>query len=172
MGTLNLQPGDILLYRHFQQNVLAEVAIDIGEVLEDGPQPYEYYHVAIALGDAKKIESNTAKVEILPVDEAPYDAFRPPLSQNQIAVGLGALRNLVNQPYDWWLVADDTLRYLTDNVVHFGERFIQGMETKEKICSTLVSYYFLRAGFGLPKEWPKPSPEDIWLMVKDYPVFD
>lgn len=169
-----LEPGDILLYREFQSDIVAEFAIDVGEFLEHGPEPHEYYHVAIVEGDGRKIESNTEKVEILEIGEAPFDPFRPPLSNIQIKIGLNAIFSLVNQPYDWWLIADEALREITDNVIHFDEAFIHGKEMKEKICSTLVSYYFLRAGFQPtnmgPGIWPKPTPEDIWLAVKDYPV--
>lgn len=161
------EPGDILMYRH--GNTLDKRLIDFGERLEDGAQSPMYYHVAIALGPNLKIEAQGKSVAIDTIDYGNFDPYRPPLSAAQIHDGLTAVKKCVGQPYDWWLIINDALSYLTHGIVHLPTKWIESEERKSKICSSLAALYFKAAGLGV--RWAlSVSPEDIFLAVKEWPA--
>jgi hypothetical protein len=162
-----IEPGDILLYRKLR-NRNTEI-IRFLERIEDGPQVREYYHVAIALNRHWKIEANGKKVSLAPISYGSFDVFRPPIPPEQRDVALAYVKGLVGEPYDWTLVMDDVLRGLTLNVVHLPALFVQLEELHKKTCTSLVVDYFWVA------KWAKTlnlnvSPEDIYFIVKNYPV--
>lgn len=163
-----VEAGDILLYRHAP--TITTRLIELGEVLEDGKQSHEYYHVAIALSSIRKIEANGNRVQIAPVNNGGiYDVYRPPLSSFQIHMGLAHVKAMEGQRYDWLLIVDDALRYLTHNLVHLPVRWVKRNERYMKICSTLAAEYLKAAKFVSDVEFTdNTSPEDIWLAVKDY----
>ncbi len=161
------EPGDILLYR--KSPSIADRLVEFGERLEDGAQDREYYHVAIALNANDKIEAYGKSVAIHPIDYGNFDAFRPPIAPRRIGIGLGTIRQYVGQAYDWWLIIDDALRYISRGVFHLPVSFIRSTERRGKVCSSLVVSYFKAAYWG-PNLTSNASPEDIWIAVKDYPV--
>lgn len=161
-----VKAGDILLYGHapnFETRM-----IQFGEILEDGIQDQEFYHVAIALNALNKIEANGKYVEINPIDYGKFSIFRPPIDQLNIKKGLDESCQLVGEPYDWLLIFDDVLRYLTHNFIHLPEKWINLQERHKKICSSLVAFYFRKAGWHDSKD--QPNPEDIYLMVKNWRI--
>lgn len=183
MNFVNVHEGDILLYRRI--NTAAEAAIVFGEVLEDGIEDREYYHCAIALSSTQKVEALGEICVTNIVQDGSFDVFRVPLHPDDIRQGLHAALKLVGQKYDWWLIADDVLRYLTRGHVHLPKKFIESKERRMKICSSFVHYFFRRAtrpkssvysvavrGSILRrlKRWPPPSPQDLYLAVQEYEV--
>lgn len=168
------KPGDILLYKK-SPSILDKFIID-GEILEDGLHHREYYHVAIALDASNKIEAYGKSVRIDAIDYGNFDAFRPPISHPRIQTALSAVQKFVGQYYDWWLIVDDALRYMTRFIPrvlggpwHLPVSFIKDEERRGKVCSSLVVKYFTAAHWG-PKLGRNASPEDIYLAVKDYLV--
>ncbi|MCL6442088.1 MAG: hypothetical protein K6T83_01255 [Alicyclobacillus sp.] len=161
------KPGDILLYPHPPN--LSTRLIELGERLEDGKQPIEFYHVALALGPYDKLEADGKRVEVNPIDYGKFIAYRPPIPKDRRDKALAEMRKYIGQPYDWWLILDDALRYLTRGVVHLPVRFISSQERRKKVCSSLVARYLAAAEWG-PKLGPNSSPEDLWLAVREYPV--
>lgn len=170
MQFIDIREGDILLYR--KGGHVSEALIDFGEELEDGIQAREYYHVAVACNSQLKIEANGFEPVCITniIDDGTFDVFRPQIPISRIRDGLYALRKLEGQKYDWWTIADEALRDLTFNLIHLPENFINDEERRRKICSTLVAFYFRKCEWGVLKRWPKPSPEDIYLLVKEYQV--
>lgn len=162
-------PGDILLYGKHSGPITH--LIDWGEIIEDGKQSKEFYHVAIALNEYTKIEADGKNVAIKPIDYGNFDIYRPPIKKDNINKGLNATRKLIGQPYDWPLIIDDALRYLTKGHVHLPTKWINSLERHMKICSSVAAFYFKYTGWYQSKNW-HPSPEDIYLMVKKWPVND
>ncbi|MFB5192747.1 hypothetical protein [Alicyclobacillus fastidiosus] len=168
------EPGDILLYRKYP-SIGHDLIID-GEILEDGRQQREYWHVAIALDVKNKIEADGKTVAIHPIDYGNFDAFRPPIGSRRIDLALSVIRQFVGQGYDWWLIIDDAIRYATKRIPkclggpwHLPAAFIQSEERRAKVCSSLAVAYFNAAVWG-PKLDRNASPEDIYLAVKDFPI--
>jgi len=159
-------PGDILFYDN-PPNLSTHLIVD-GEHLEDPGEGVYFYHVAIALDANDKAEADGKCVEINPIDYGKFIAFRPPLSRAQIRWGLFALRELVGERYDWWMIADDALRFITHNVIHLPASFILSSERHRKICNTLAAAYLEAAGWGL-SELPR-SPEDLYNALRYWPV--
>lgn len=166
MGEFFAREGDILLYSHAPN--LSTRLIQFGEELEDGMQPVECYHVAIALDGYRKIEADGKNVAINPIDYERCAVFRPPIDKGHIRQGLGETLKLVDQPYDWVLILDDALRYFTHNYIHLPVQYVKSQERRKKICSSLVAFYFGKAQWGHLGR--NASPEDVWLQVKDWPV--
>lgn len=164
----DIHEGDILLY--YRGGGLSKELIEAGEYLEDGAG--HYYHCAIAINSQLKIEANGFEPvqECNIVYDGTFDVFRPPIPVSRIRESLAIVRQYRGQHYDWWLIIDEGLRDLSDNRIHLPERFIRSEERKKKICSTFVAAYFKQAQWGYLKRWPKPTPEDIGLLVMDYPV--
>lgn len=161
------RPGDILLYR--KKRTLSTDAIELGEWLEDGAESREYYHVAIALDAYRKIEADGRSVAINLIDYGNFDAFRLPVNKSRRLWALSRIRNFVGQPYDWWLILDDGLRYLTRNKIHLPVHFIVDEERIKKICVSVARKYINYT------KWPNrltrnASPEDIWLLANKWPV--
>jgi hypothetical protein len=162
-----IEPGDILLYRKLR-NRNTEF-IRFLERIENGPQVREYYHVAIALDSHSKIEANGNKVCIVPIGYGSFDIFRPPIPPEQRDAALDVIKGLAGEPYDWSLVIDDVLRCLTLNLVHLPVALVQAEELHKKTCTSLVVDYLWVAKWG--KTWNlNVSPEDIYFLVKNYPV--
>lgn len=134
----SVQPGDILLYRKLR-NRNTEL-IKFFERRENGPQVRGYNHVAIALDNQSKIEANAKRITIEPINYGSFDVFKPPIPQRNTAIDY--LMGFVGQPYDWWLVTDDVLRYSTHNVIHLPVAFVQVEEQDKKTCSSLIAHYF------------------------------
>ncbi|WAH40635.1 hypothetical protein NZD89_20320 [Alicyclobacillus fastidiosus] len=164
-----VQPGDILLYRSLRNRNTK--LIKFFERCEDGPQVRGYYHVAIALDSQLKIESNGKRVTIEPINYGMFDVFRPSIPSQQRNAAINYLKGFYGQPYDWWLVTDDLLRYFTHNVIHLPVSFVQIEERNKKTCSSLVSQYFSVAKWG-PALSQNVSPEDIYRYLKNYQVTD
>lgn len=161
------RPGDILMYRHAPN--FDTKLIQFGEELEDGCEQDEYYHCAIALNPNTKIEAQGKSVAVDQIDYGNFDVFRPPLMADQISEGLSAVKECIGQRYDWVLIIDDALRYLTRNLIHLPVRYVKSEERKKKICSSLVALYLDAAGWK--KDWSlSVSPEDVYLAVKDWRV--
>jgi hypothetical protein len=166
-GNQIVEPGDILLYRKLRNRKTE--SIKFIQRLKDGPHVREYYHVAIALDKQSKIEANGKVVTIEPVNDEQCDVFRPPIPPQQRNSGIDYMKRLAGEPYDWWLVTDDILRYVTHDVIHLPVGFVQAEERNKKICTSLVVQYFSAAKWG-PKLSPNVSPEDIYLLVKKYEI--
>lgn len=162
-----IQPGDILLYRKLHNGHTE--SIRFLERLENGAQALEYYHVALAFDSQSKIEANGKKVTIDPIDFGSFDVFRPPIPLQQRNIAIQHMKDLVGEPYDWWLVADDILRCVTRNVIHLPVSFVQIEEQHKKICTSLVVQYFTAAKWG-PTFHLNVSPEDIYFSVRDYRI--
>ncbi len=162
-----VEPGDILLYRKLRNRKTE--TIKFIERLKNGPQVREYYHVAIALDKHSKIEANGKVVTMKPIDDEQCDVYRPPIPPQQRDSGIGYMKRLTGEPYDWWLVTDDVLRYITRDVIHLPVGFVQAEERHKKICTSLVVQYFAAAKWG-PKLSPNVSPEDIYFLVKKYEI--
>ncbi|GMA64939.1 hypothetical protein NZD89_06025 [Alicyclobacillus fastidiosus] len=169
------KPGDILLYR--KSPSIGDDLIIEGESFEDGRQDREYYHVAIALDANNKIEAYGKSVAIHPIDYGNFDAFRPPIGSHRVKSALAVIRRCVGQGYDWWLIIDDAIRYLTKFIPkrlggpwHLPVSFIQSDERRGKVCSSLAVAYLNAALWG-PKLGRNASPEDIYLAVKDFPIY-
>ena len=95
------QPADILLYS--KPPNLSTRLIEVGERLEDGKQPMEFYHVAIALDPYTKIEAQGKSVATAPIDyECGHLAiFRLPTAPKVCNAALRGLMRLEGEPYDW-----------------------------------------------------------------------
>ncbi|WDL97791.1 hypothetical protein [Alicyclobacillus sp. ALC3] len=143
--------------------------IEFGEKLEDPGHAQYFYHVALALGPYYKIEADGKTVAINPIDYGKFEGFRPPIPPKQRDAALAQVHKLVGEPYDWWLIIDDALKYGTCGVVHLPVRFIKSEERHAKICSSFLRKYFEDAEWG-PRERITVSPEDIYLAVKAWPV--
>lgn len=167
----DIQPGDILLY-YRDGGLLSDPLIKLGEVLEDGPQSVEYYHCAIALDAKTKIETNGFEPVCVTniIYDGTFDVFRPPIDQKSRNEALQKVMELQGQHYDWLLILDDAFRFMTFNLIHLPENRINNSERRRKICSTLVAFYFESAKWGELRKWPRPTPEDIWLEVQEFPV--
>lgn len=63
------------------------------------------------------------------------DAFRPPIDQHHIDLGLSTVKKYVGHPYDWWVVIDDGLRYVSRYLIYLPVSFVQPEERKGKVCS-------------------------------------
>lgn len=147
--------------------------IQLGELLEDG-RPRPYYHTAIALDVNRKIEAQGKTVAITEIDYGNFEPFRPPLTRTQIEEGLSVVLADEGEPYDWPLIIDDGLRYLTHNLVHLPVGWITSEERRKKICSSLVVAYFKASGWrpAHPKKTlsRNSSPEDVGIYIQDYPA--
>ncbi|MCF8566926.1 hypothetical protein LLE49_19590 [Alicyclobacillus tolerans] len=164
------EPGDILLYRKPFAAYIPDIAIDLGEMLEDGPQPKYFFHCAIALNANVKLEADGRRVAVHPIDYGKFEPYRPPIPRGRREKGLQYVETMEGQRYDWIVDIDDGLRYLTHNHVHLPVRWVQNIERHAKNCSDLVGAYFNKVMWG-PKHFGlNTSPEDIWLAVKDYGV--
>lgn len=161
------QPGDVLLYR--KDPSLFDRLVDEFEEAERPKQKKYFYHCGIALNQFETIEADGRYVEVNPIDYERAEIFRPPISQQSINYALSEIRRYIGQRYDWMLIIDDALRYLTRNLIHLPVGYIRSIERHAKVCSSLVAKYFFYSGweqfYGVNE-----SPEDIWLAVKDYEV--
>lgn len=163
------QPGDILVY--YRNPSVIDRGIQLAEEIEDGPQPRFYYHVAIALDANRKLEAYR-RVGIHPIEyNDTFDVFRPPIAHRRRDNALQFVRSFVGQRYDYILILDDALRYLTHGHVHLPVRYVKSLERHMKVCSSLLVRYLLKAMWG-PKLGRNASPEDVYLAVKDYGVRD
>lgn len=160
-------PGDILLYRK-NPSVFDRLIVEFEEK-EHRKQKEYFYHVGIALDSWNTIEADGRYVEVNPIDYERAEIFRPPISQQSINYALNEIRKYIGQRYDWMLILDDALRYITRNLIHLPIGYIRSTERHAKVCSTLVRRYFFYAGWGL-FYGVNESPEDIWLAIKDYEV--
>lgn len=166
-----IRTGDILMYyRPTKPHRLVERAIQLGEILEDGIQDREYYHVAIAVDAQTKVEANGVYVAKADIEKnRSFDLFRPPIAHHVRHQAMQTILTMEGQKYDWWLIFDDVLRYISFGLLRLPESFIAEREQTEKICSTLVGRYLRLAGYKhVDKRFP--SPEDIYLAVKRYKV--
>ncbi len=170
-----IQRGDVLGY--YKATTTLEALIQFGERLEDGPHNREYYHVAVALDNFSKIEADGVKVAINPItSDNGYAIFRLPVSQSKIDQALTKLRGLMGQRYDWVLIVDDGLRYLSKGItgrelLHLPAWFVRRKERTEKICvSVLRKYcnYLHYEPIGNLDTWS--SPEDWCLALEDCEV--
>lgn len=164
---INVLPGDLLFYR--KNPNLFNRLVDVAEEVENGRQKYEFYHCSIALNQWEKVEADGRRVNVNPIEPDGYSVFRPPINQQSINYALFEIRKYIGQRYDWTLIADDALRYLTHNHIHFPVNYIRSTERHAKVCSSLVARYFFYAGWSSFYGFNE-SPEDIWLAVKDYEV--
>lgn len=162
--------GDILAYRDV--HTLGEALIDVGELLQDGTQRDTYYHVAIALSPVQQIAAIAGKgVVVLPITTDDYSVFRPPIPLHNRVSALQAVKELEGERYDKWLIADDALRMLTAGHLHLPDSFLRSLERHEKICSSLVTYYFNKADFTPPLRLTyKSTPQDVTLSVRKWRV--
>ncbi|MFB5189927.1 hypothetical protein [Alicyclobacillus fastidiosus] len=162
------QQGDILLFRTLQTLEVRE--IDWIERLQDGKQPYTYYHCSVVVDEHTQIESNGKTVRINAIPSGGFDAFRPPISLEGRQRGIEQLTKLVGQTYDWVLIVDDVLRALTHNLLHLPIKFVAREERYRKICSTVVVAYLNAAGWnhGLTLN---ALPEDIYIVLRNYQVY-
>lgn len=160
-------PGDILLYR--KDPSVFDGLVDEFEEMEYRKQKEYFYHVGIALNNFETIEADGRYVEVNPIDYERADIFRPPINQQSINYALGEIRKYIGQSYDWILILDDALRYLTRNLIHLPVRYIRSRERHAKVCSTLVAKYLGYAGWG-PLYGLNVSPQDLWFAIKDYEV--
>lgn len=167
MSEFFCKPGDLLFYSRTPN--LSTRLIEYGERMEDPGQSVYVYHVAIALGAYDKLEADGHSVAINPIDYGKFEACRPPMSPARINRGLAKVCTYVGQRYDWPLIVDDGLRYATHNVIHLPVAYIRSQERHEKICSTLVAKYFAACPWGAALG-RNASPQDIYEVVKDYPV--
>lgn len=166
---MDVQPGDILLY--YKGGGWSAPAIKLGEILEDGLQPREYYHAAVALDAQHKIETNGFPVSITEIIfDKSFDVFRPPIEPEDIQRGLHETLKLIGQKYDWVAIVDDALRFLTQGVFHLPTRWVMSEERRRKICSSMVNYYLWQAGWTGIRRFPPPTPEDLGLALKPYQV--
>jgi hypothetical protein len=165
---IQCQSGDILLYR--KSPTLFEQLVEDFEQFEDGRQRYQFYHCGIALDTWNTIEADGRRVNVNPIDYEKASIFRPPIQNPDINYALGKIRKFIGQRYDWMLILDDAIRYLTHNKIHLPAKYIRSTERHAKVCSTLVARYFYFAGWGAFYGFNE-SPEDIWLSVKDYEVY-
>lgn len=161
--------GDILLF--YANPTFEQELIELGERLEDGPQPRMYYHCAVATGERRKIEALSRVYETSISYDGSFDVFRPSIPLVNVRKGLRYLRGLLGERYDWLLIVDDGLRYLTQSIVHLPKRMVLNNERQRKICSSLVADYLDKAGFrcGL-KTYAIPSPQDLAIALQPYQV--
>ncbi len=163
------QPGDILLY--FRAPNLGTRLIQVGEELEDGVDKRMAYHVAVAMDQYTKIEANGHSVADAPIDYANCRVFRPPILSQNIHNGLHAVRKLIGQRYDWVLILDDALRYLSHDRVHLPVGYVRSEERRGKVCSSLVSVYLRAAAWEPAKALTRnASPQDDYLLLRAYEV--
>jgi hypothetical protein len=166
-----IREGDILLY--YKGGAWSAPLIDLGEILEDGWQKREYYHCAVALDAQQKIETDGYPVKVDNIQyDGSFDLFRPPIPAQDIRRGLDATRQLIGQKYDWLLIVDDALRFTSRGIIHLPRRWIESEERRRKICSSLVVYYLRAAGWHGVRRWPPATPEDLFLALKDYQVYE
>lgn len=163
---MGVQRGDILMY--YGKYTFIDDAIKFGELLEDGSQPKEYYHVAIALSPTEKIEANGIDVTRAPIETTPnlFDYYRLPGSKEQIETSLSFIERFIGEKYDWTLIADDVLMYATDGLIHLPEALIEKRESSEKICSTLGELYMVHRGFISSRRYD--SPEDVYIDIRNF----
>lgn len=117
-----------------------------------------------------------AFIAIHPIDYGKFDAFRPPIATSRRDWALAFVKTFEKQPYDWPLIFDDAIRYLTSWIPkwlggpwHLPVVYISNSERIKKICSSLVVRYFNKAKWG-PRLTPNASPEDIYIAVRNYAV--
>ncbi len=160
--------GDLLFYYRVKNPY--EEAVDVGEYFELGHQSRYYYHVAIALSSAEKVEADghfVAKHRL--IYNGAFDIFRPPAPYRER--GINAILAEVGERYDWWLDIDDGLRYLTRDRIHLPVEFIRNRERKEKQCVTLALRYLALAGYQAPFRLGRnSSPQDVYRAVKKWKV--
>lgn len=170
MTTQHAQAGDILLYRRVM--TLTEALIDVGEVLEDGPQNKIYYHCAVALDEYHEISALASGVRVYSItynDE--FDIYRLPIPPDKLKESLDRLKTLEGQPYDWVCIVDDSLRYLTRGLVHLPEWWVRSTERHCKICITFIRKDLKWANFNPPIPLTlHSSPEDLALALRKWRV--
>jgi hypothetical protein len=161
--------GDVILYK--KPPTFLTSAEEFGEELEDGFGHPMYYHVAIALTDTRKIEANGMYVATAPIDYGPHiDCFRPPTPPADIERALQRVLICKGQGYDWWLIADDAIRYMSFQHFHLPIKFIECQELHHKVCSSLVEIYIPPA-FRTKDLGENASPEDDFLQIAKYKVW-
>lgn len=166
-----VQAGDVLAY--WRTSNFTEELIDAGEVLEDGPQEREYFHVALALNSTQKIESLTSTGVGLHkiIYDGSFDVFKVPMTDTKKNRALNAALSLVGERYNWWAVVDDGLRYLSGGKVHLPKKFIDWTERYTKECSGVLFFAFRKALWKPAlriNAYPPPSPQDVVDMLKPY----
>ena len=164
------QPGDILLFRRHDW---LDEAILLGEELEDGSRKREYVHVGVAV-DANRYLTALSHVGIYSIaDSGACDVYRPPIPPRRVAYALQRVEHYVGQPYGWWQIVDDGLRYLSHGRIHLPDHFMQSEARRAKVCSQVTAKY-LRYTYWEPpngvslRRWS--SPEDCYLAVRGHYV--
>lgn len=168
-----VKAGDVLLYKvprgHWYTKVFEGLIVD-GEKLEDGKHKQEYYHIAVAISDKQKIEANGVDVAIDDIEyDGSFDSYTMPFSQEKIEEALEYIKGFQGEPYDWTLIVDDALRYLSDNILHLPLELVAEKEKYEKICSTFAVIYLIKLGLIKQEDIHKYySPEDDYLLIKTF----
>lgn len=172
--TVEIKRGDILLY-YKPENIL-EGLVQVGEHLEDEDRfenkntKKTYYHVSIAIDDKFEVGTNGTKVHDKSIDYTqPRDVIRLLASENEIEIAMMYIESFIGQKYDWTLIIDDALRYLTRNLIHLPPSWIVEREKHEKICTTFVEKYLNKLGYTANKGYHE-SPEDIYFDFRKYLV--
>lgn len=164
----NIEKGDLLFYYKKKNFLIFGNLIKFGEFLEDGRQEKTYFHVAIALDDKTLLEADGKTVTKNPIDyEDGFDVYRVSLPKLDDAIQYAL--SLEGEKYDWTLIIDDGLKYLTHGFIHLPEEMIDKLEKHMKICSTLAEVYLEQGGFT-GKIRDEASPEDVYLPIKQYIV--
>ena len=162
------QPGDILL---FHRHDWLDEAILLGEDLEDGSHRHEYVHVGVAV-DANRYITALSRVGIYSIaDSGPCDVYRPPISPRRVAYALQRVERYVDQPYGWWQILDDGLRYLSHGRIHLPDAWMQSEARRAQVCSQVTAKYLRYTYWKPPNEAPLrrwSSPEDCYLAVRGH----
>lgn len=157
--------GDILLY--YRPPTFLTKLITFGEILEDGKQKREYYHVAVVVDSEHKVEANGKNVSIAPIHNGGvFDAYRlNSVYQNKIPYAIEQVISYVGQPYDYLLIFGLAIEYISFGWARFPKHILKHSEEKSKICSTLAQQFLWYCGIPPIKDFD--SPEDVYLTILD-----
>ncbi len=174
---IDIRAGDILLYYHSPD--LIDRGIDFFEWFEHPYQPLYFYHAAVALSHDRQIEAfRHVEIRAIPYTDRPFMIFRPPICDSVIDKGLDHIQRYVGQSYDYTVIVDDALRYVSHNRIHLPVSWIESDERKEKDCSALVVKYLvatrmlkaLRSSHNNLTLDRNASPEDLYILLRSYKV--
>ncbi|MFX4302959.1 hypothetical protein ACOJUR_12005 [Alicyclobacillus tolerans] len=161
-------PGDILFYDRHPDWI--DDLIITGERLEDGLHRIEAYHVAVALDSYQCVAALARGVSVTPIDYGVITICRP-LSQNaQTHQALMWAESKVGTPYGWLGIVDQALRDVSHNLIHLPDALIEWSNQKWPYCSIFATDFLQRAGYEELRDFPPPSPEDLWLELKQFRV--
>jgi len=162
------QAGDLLFYG--DAKTLETRAIQFGEELEDGPEAFVPYHVAIALGSYDKLEADGKDTTINPIDYGRFVVCRPPYDPRKLPTALIWGRKQVGKLYGWIGIFDQVLRMLSGSRLHLPRRTVEWADRHWPYCSTLAAAVIIKAGYYGILPWPAPTPAEMYRAVKDYKV--